>query len=175
MNIDFSEFKALLEKQFGQLTPQAKHCAEDFYAHYDLFINSFQEGKIQLFTSPHLLARKLPSKTNTKYQTFNGLAILLGLIGIILFFFNWKIAVMTIVISALSKFYSNYLKNKNAQNFTNNIIEKIVINEFDGFFDIAQYYIGGIIQIRTTVGFAHLPLLPSTSLTGIENYARNRE
>lgn len=174
MKKNYQDFILLLEKQFGPLTPQAEHCAEDFYENYDLLISKFKDNSIQLFASSNVLAQKLPSQNNTKYQTFNGLTILLVIVGIILFFFNWKIALLAIAISFCSKYYSNYLKNKNSTNFTDNIMKKISQNEFDGFFDIAQYYIAGIIQIRTNLGSAHLPLLPSSALTGTENYARMR-
>ena len=91
MDINYTDFELLLEEKFGRLTPQAKHCAEDFFANYDQFIDKFKHNDIQIIASPFVLAQKIPSRENTKYQTFNGLSTLLFIDGIILFFFNWNI------------------------------------------------------------------------------------
>ena len=171
MKVELKEFKSLLEEKFGKLTPQANHCADDFYENYEDFISSFKSKRIQIIASPSVLSRKLPDKKYSSYQTYSGLSILLGIVGIIFLFFYWKIAVGMLILSLLLSISARYIKNRTAITFSNQISNKFEFDEFDGIFDVAQYYIAGIIQIRSQTAAAHLPLLPSVSLTGIEKYA----
>ena len=163
-----------LEKKFGPLTIQANHCAEDFHENYEEFIYGFQSGNLTIVTSPFMLATKIPISKYSSYKIFAGVSTLLGILGVILVFFYWKIAILLLLISFLFKIISRYKKNKMALDFSNEILMKLDIDEYDGFFDVVQYYIAGIIQIRSDIGTAHLPLLPSVALTGVKQFAQVR-
>lgn len=165
-----------LEQQFGTLTPQAKHCAQDFYENYEDFVYLIKYRSFIVVTSAPVLAQKIPIGKYTSYQKYGGLSMLLGIIGVILIFFYWKIAISLLATSFLLKIIARYKKNKVAMDFSNEIIEKFLISDYEGFFDIVQYYIAGIIQIQSqTIPIAaHLPLLPSVVLTGIVKYAETK-
>lgn len=170
MKPTFNEFLIQLENKFGKLTPQAMHCAEDIYEYYEQIVEAFNSNKMSVITSPQVLSRKIPNLS--KYQNVAGFSILLAIIGFIVIFFNWKIAVGILVFSFLLKIIARYMKNKIAIDFSSNIVNKFLINENEGIFDIAQFYIAGIIQLKSNVGYAHLPSLPSNSLTGNNSFAR---
>jgi len=46
------------------------------------------------------------------------------------------------------------------------------LNPDEGMFDICHYYIAGILELSSTKGKAHFPLIPSYSLTGIKIKSR---
>lgn len=162
-----------LEEKFGELIPQAKHCAEDFHKSYEDFIDSILSKKIIIVASPNLLADKIQEPKYTRYRTFGGLSIFLFFIGLITLFFNWKIAIGIFVLAFILRKISTYLKFKSSQNFAKEITSKFSSNPDEGMFDICQYYIAGILQLASTKGKAHLPLIPSYCLTGIKKYARS--
>jgi hypothetical protein len=101
-----------LEKKFGPLTIQANHCAEDFHENYEEFIYGFQSGNLTIVTSPFMLATKIPISKYSSYKIFAGVSTLLGILGVILVFFYWKIAILLLLISFLFKIISRYKKNK---------------------------------------------------------------
>lgn len=164
---------SVLEEKFGELTPQAKHCAEDFHKSYENFIDSIISKKITIVASPNLLADKLQESKYNRYRSFGGLSIFLFLIGLITLFVNWKIAIGIFVMAFISRKISTYLKFKSSQNFEKYITLKFSSNPDEGMFDICQYYIAGILLLSSTKGEAYLPLIPSYCLTGIEKYARS--
>ena len=171
MKIEIEELINSLEKQFGPLTPQAKHCTQNFYDNYEEFIYGFKTGSLEIVTSTSVLARKIPISKYTSYHNYAGLSIILGIIGIILIFFYWQIAMVNIAVALLLGIVARYKKNKVAKEFSDEIFKIFKVNDYDGFFNVVQYYISGIIQIRSEIGAAHLPLLPSVSLTGVDQYA----
>lgn len=172
MKPTLTELISKLEEQFGKLNSQAEHCAEDFHENYEDFISSIQTNNIVIIASPNMLASKLQEPKYTRYRTFGGLSILLILAGIITVFFNWKIGLGLIVGSFIAKFISSKMKNSSSKNFALELTSKINESPDDGMFDVCQYYIGGILQLASTRGRAYLPLIPSYSLTGIEEFAR---
>lgn len=161
-----------LEEKFGKLNPQAEHCAEDFHTNYEKFIDSILSNEINIVASPNMLADKLQESKYTRYRTFSGLSIFLVVVGLITLFFNWKIGIGIFILAFISKKISSNLKFKSSQNFAKELTLKFSTNPDEGMFDICQYYIAGILQLASTKGRAHLPLIPSFSLTGIEKYAR---
>jgi hypothetical protein len=175
MKPTLTELISKLEEQFGKLNSQAEHCAEDFHENYQDFINSIQSKKIIIIASPNMLATKLQEPKYTRYRTFGGLSILLFIAGIITLFFNWKIGLGLILGSFLAKFISTKMKNSSSKNFAFELTSKIKETPDDGMFDVCQYYIAGILQLASTKGRAHLPLIPSYSLTGVEEFARREK
>lgn len=172
MKPTLTELISKLEEQFGKLNSQAEHCAEDFHENYQDFISSIKANNIVIIASPNMLASKLQEPKYTRYRTFGGLSILLLVAGIITIFFNWKIGVGLFVVSFLVKFISSKMKNNSSKNFALELTLKINETPDDGMFDVCQYYIAGILQLASTRGRAHLPLIPSYSLTGVEEFAR---
>lgn len=161
-----------LEEKFGKLTPQANHCTEDIYSNYENFIESISSYEIIFVVSPNMLADKLQETKYTRYRTFGGLSILMVIIGIVTLFLNWKIAIGIFILAYILKKISSNLKFKSSQDFAKELTSKFLINPDEGMFDVCQYYIAGILQLASSKGRAHLPLLPSYSLSGIEIYAR---
>lgn len=88
------------------------------------------------------------------------------------FFFNWKVGIGIFALAFIFKNISSNLKFKTSLNFAKEITHKFSTNPDEGMFDICQYYIAGILQLASSKGKAHLPLIPSYSLTGIEKFAR---
>lgn len=172
MKPTLTELISKLEEQFGKLNSQAEHCAEDFHENYEDFISSIQTNNIVIIASPNMLASKLQEPKYTRYRTFGGLSILLIIAGIITIFFNWKIGLGLIVGSFLAKFLSSKMKSNSSKNFALELTSKINKKPDDGMFDVCQYYIAGILQLASAKGRAHLPLIPSYSLTGVEEFAR---
>jgi hypothetical protein len=64
------------------------------------------------------------------------------------------------------------LKKKVSKDFALKLTSKIKKKSDEGMFDLCQYYIAGILQLASSKGRAHLPLIPSYSLTGIEVFAK---
>lgn len=172
MKPTLTELISKLEEQFGKLNSQAEHCAEDIHENYEDFISSIQANNIVIVASPNMLASKLQEPKYTRYRTFGGLSILFLIVGIITVFFNWKIGLGLFVVSFLAKFISSKMKNNSSKNFAHELTSKINETPDDGMFDVCQYYIAGILQLASTKGRAHLPLIPSYSLTGVEEFAR---
>jgi len=172
MKPTLTELISKLEEQFGKLTPAAEHCAEDFHENYQDFIDSFRSNTIIIIASPTMLANKLQEPKYMRYRTFGGLSILLIIAGLITLFFNWKIGLGLIVSSFIAKFISSKMKNSSSKNFARDITSKVNEKSDEGMFDICQYYIAGILQLASSRGRAHLPLIPSYSLTGIKEFAR---
>ncbi len=172
MKPSLDELIIKLEEKFGKLNPQANHCAEDIFKNYENFIESISSNEIIIVASPNMLADKLQEPKYTKYRTFGGLSILMVIIGIVTLFFNWKIALVIFILAYILKKISSNLKFKSSQNFAKELTSKFSINPHEGMFDICQYYIAGILQLASSKGRAHLPLLPSYSLSGIETFAK---
>lgn len=172
MKPTLTELISKLEEQFGKLNSQAEHCAEDIHENYEDFISSIQANNIVIVASPNMLASKLQEPKYTRYRTFGGLSILFLIVGLITVFFNWKIGLGLFVVSFLAKFISSKMKNNSSKNFALELTSKINETPDDGMFDVCQYYIAGILQLASTKGRAHLPLIPSYSLTGVEEFAR---
>lgn len=163
-----------LEKKFGKLNPQAEHCAEDFHSNYEDFIDSIRSRDIIIVASTNMLADKLQESKYTKYRIFGGLFMLLFIAGIITIFFNWEIGLGLIILAFISKKTSSYLKSKISKNFTKDITLKFSKNSDEAMFDICQYYIAGILQLASKKGKANLPFIPSYSLTGNQEFARDK-
>lgn len=174
MKPELEELVLKLEEKFGKLVPQAEHCAIDFHNRYEDFIQSIRSNEIIIVASPNMLADKLRDSKYSRYRTFSGLSILSLVIALIFLFFNWKIGLGFFVAAFISKKISMNLKYKASKNFANEITSKFSIDPDDGMFDLCQYYIAGILQLVSPKGKAHLPLIPSYSLTGIEKYARRK-
>lgn len=172
MKPTLTELTLKLEDKFGKLNSQASHCAEDIYENYQEFINSIRSEKIVIIASPNMLANKLQESKYTRYRTFGGLSILLIIAGLVTIFFNWKIGLGLIVGSIILKIISSNSKKRVSRNFALELTSKINTNSDEGMFDLCQYYIAGILQLVSAKGRAHLPLIPSYSLTGIEQFAR---
>jgi hypothetical protein len=172
MKPTLTELMSKLEEQFGKLNAQAEHCAEDFHEIYQDFINSIQTNNIVIIASPNMLASKLQDPKYTRYRTFGRLSILLIIAGIISVFFNCKIGLGLFVGSFLAKFISSKMKNSSSKNFDLELTSKINKTPAEGMFDVCQYYITGILQLASTNGRAHLPLIPSYCLTGVQEFAR---
>ncbi len=174
MKPSLSELIINLEEKFGKLNEIAMQCAEDFFNNHENFINSIISNKILLVISPNMLANKLQEPKYYRYRIYNGLSIVLGFLGLLTFFFNWKIAIGLLVLSFIISKISNYMKVLISRNFSEELTLKIITNPDEGMFDICQYYIAGILQLASAKGKAHLPLLPSYSLTGVEKYANKK-
>ena len=166
------ELTLKLEEKFGKLTSQAEHCAEDFHENYQEFIDEISSNNIVIIASANLLASKLQEPKYTRYRTFGGLSALLFVAGLITVFFNWKIGLGLIVGSIICKIISSNLKRKVSKDFALKLTLKIKTNSDEVMFDICQYYIAGILRLASSKGRAHLPLIPSYSLTGIEVFAK---
>lgn len=160
-----------LEEKFGKLNQQAEHCTEDFHKNYDNFIDSILSNEIVIVASPNILADTFRDSKYSRYRIFNGLSILTVLGGLITLFFNWKIGIGIFILAFIFKKISSNLKINSSLNFANEITQKFSTNPDEGMFDICQYYIAGVLQLASSKGAAHLPLIPSYSLTGIEKYA----
>ncbi len=168
MRPTLTELISKLEEQFGKLNSQAEHCTEDIHENYEDFISSIQANNIVIVASPNMLASKLQEPKYTRYRTFGGLSILLLIVGLIAVFFNWKIGLGLFVVSFLAKFISSKMKNNSSKNFALELTSKINETPDDGMFDVCQYYIAGILKLASTKGRAHLPLIRTYSLTGVE-------
>jgi hypothetical protein len=172
MKPTINELTAKLEEKFGKLTPQAKHCMEDFYENYQEFINSIQTDKIIIFAPANLLANKLQEPKYTKYKKYENLSRLLAIAGLIYIFFNWKIGLGLILVSLVINLISKKIKKRISGDFEALLTSKIKLDLDEGMFDICQYYIAGILMLASNKGKAFIPLIPSYSLTGIKEYAR---
>lgn len=172
MNLNIKDFKSKLTEKFGKLTPQAEHCAEDFYENYESIKNSIISGEIQLIASPNVLARKIPIPSYTKYKTYNTFSKISILIGIIVLFINWKISVLFFLVYFLLKKISNKLRNNMTSELTQDLKNVLINSPEQGILDISEFYITGIIALHSQIGKAFLPLLPSYSVFGIEKYCR---
>lgn len=173
MNLTVENLTEKMEAKFGKLNPQAKHCVEDIIENYNKFLNEFQNGKIEIISSSYMISNKINNSSSFNYNTIGGLSILFLITGIIVIFFYWKYSLILFLISFVFRRISIKLKNKKAINFSEEIKNKIINNPSKGIIELCEFYIAGIIQLSSSKGKAHLPLIPSCSLTGKTVYARN--
>ena len=173
MDLTVENLTEKMEAKFGKLNPQAKHCVEDIIENYNKFLSEFQNGKIEIISSSYMISNKINNSSRFDYQTLGGLSIIILITGLILIFFNWKYSVVLFLTSFILKKISNKIKTKKAINFSEEIRNKIINNPSKGIIELCEYYIAGIIQLSSSNGKAHLPLIPSCSLTGKTVYARN--
>jgi hypothetical protein len=161
-----------LEQKFGKLNSAAEDCAEDFHENYNDYIKAINSSEIIIITSPNMLADKLKEFKYTKYRIFSGWSILLTLAGLITIFFKLKIGLLLFAIAFILKLISNNLKTSISQKFSKDITNKILSNPNEGILDVCEYYILGILQLSSSKGDAHLPLVPSYSLNGIKKFTK---
>jgi len=159
------KFQEIISEIFGQpLTNQAEEASQDFWNHWNEILNSINDDSMHINVDMLFLSRNFPEYG--RYNIFKGLSIILLLVGLVLLFFSWMIAVATLIASFVLRSYGNSVKSKSGQRFIEELKSEIIKNEAKGMANLCAHYIAGTIQLLTNRGQAHWPAYPSCVFGG---------
>lgn len=176
MKPNIEEFKLLLAEDFGRdLTPTAESAAEDFHKNYDDILLCMNTGRIQIVSSTFRLYEATGNVKAGRYHIYGSFSTLSAIAGLVTIFFNLKIGIGLLILSFVLRIVGKVVKNRVSQTFSKELMELFKHNQHLGMRKICANYLAGIIQLRGPLGHAHLPLNPSTCITGIETYAKPKE
>jgi len=118
--ISLDEFRKLLSDLFGQeLTEQADVAAEDFWKNMAAIARGVGDGSIGINVSVLSLVKSFPQYGG--YHVWKGLAIVLFLIGLIVLFFEWKIALGVVLLAVISQTIGKVKRRRSGQRFLEEI------------------------------------------------------
>lgn len=164
-----------LKENFGEtLTPQVEHIATDFIENYEEFKEMFLTNRISIISSASRLATSTGNIEFSKYQKYNGLSIVLMVVAVIFLFFSWKTTIIVFALSVIMRLISKSLKTKLSANYTKQIYDELKNDIDNGILNVCINYCAGIIQLQSSKAITHLPILPSTCITGIIKYANHK-
>lgn len=159
------KFKSTLEEIFGQkLTPEAELATDDFFNSWRDLFEGLKNESIRINVDMLFLSKNFPEYG--QYKGWKGLSMIIILIGLVLFFFSWKIAVAALVLGIGISFYSKIAKSSAGRKFIDEIKKELNNNPSMGMAKICTHYIAGTIQLASQYGQAHWPVYPSSVFGG---------
>jgi len=166
--ISLDQFISLLEDKYGQpLSPLAKIGAEDFWKYLEKINDGILSDKIDMTIDMFSIAQAFPEYGS--HKIWKGLSILLIIIAIPLFFYNWVIGATFIGLGGVVKMVGNIVLRSNGQRFVREIVEAMRNkNVQSGLRNLCAYYLSGMVQFSSERGSSQWPHFPSNVITGIQ-------
>jgi len=160
------EFRADIEALFGQrLTGAAMRAAEDFWNNWSSFSSLISARALAVHVDALRLSQNFPRYR--QYNVWKGVGILIFIVGIVVFWFSWKIGAPIAALGGGFYYWSGRVKFNYAKEFTENLIREASLNPSSrGYAGLCANYIAGIIQIVSPSGSAHWPQYPSNVISG---------
>lgn len=160
------EFKANIETIFGQqLTGPAIKAAEDFWSNWTSFAALISARSLTVHVDALRFSRNFPEYK--RYNTWRGAGIITFIVGIISFFFSWKIGAVITAFGAGFYYWGGRVRFNDAKNFAEKLMREATLNPSSGgYAGLCANYIAGIIQIVSPSGSAHWPQYPSNVTNG---------
>lgn len=163
-----------LKENFGEnLTPQVENVAADFIENYEEYQKMFLENKILIISSTNRLADATNNTEYSAYRTYYGLAILLVAISLVFCLISWKISIVLFSLAIIMKIISKLKRDRSSKNYTELIYDELRNDVDRGLLKVCINYCAGVIQLQSSKGNAHIPILPSTCITGKIVYAKH--
>lgn len=160
------EFKTNIETVFGQqLTGPAIDAAEDFWNNWTSFGALISARSLAVHVDALRLSWNFPEYK--RYNTWRGGGIITFIVGIIGFFFSWKIGAAITAFGAGLYYWGGRVRFNDAKDFAEKLMKEATLNPSNGgYARLCANYIAGIIQIVSPSGSAHWPQHPSNVISG---------
>lgn len=170
VNMSLDDFKSVLADLFGQpLNEKAEVAAQDFWQNISAISDGVSQGSISINVDVLALARAFPQYKT--YQVWKGLAILVFVVALPVFFFSWKAALGVLAASVVCHAIGNVQRRVTGQKFVSDIQAAIAAEDVSkGVGNLCAQYIAGNVQLTSGLGRAHWPQPPSNVLTGEQNF-----
>lgn len=151
------EYLELVKSSFQiELSDDKINVLTDIYKLWEKIEEQADKGILTIYMETSIL--KSLFKHEFQYHFWLGLKTIVFLIGLICFIFNWKIAIVMILLTLIIHYYSKRIKIKEIK-----IREKIQIDSIKnrdynkGLIGFSIYYILGAYQIKTQFGSVAFP------------------
>jgi len=160
------EFKANIETIFGQqLNGPAQKAAEDFWNNWTSFGTLISARSLAVHVDALKLCRNFPEFK--RYNSWRGAGIITFIVGIISFFFSWKIGAVITVFGVGFYYWGGRVRFNDAKNFAEKLMKEATLNPSSGgYAGLCANYIAGIIQVVSPSGSAHWPQYMSNVISG---------